>query len=65
VHFDRVSDEADSANGDESTAAMIEPGLTTVGLHPYRIGQPAARLFLEQVQQKDLFQPRTFVIAGN
>jgi DNA-binding LacI/PurR family transcriptional regulator len=51
--------------GDESMAAMIEPGLTTVDLHPYRIGQQAARLVLEQVQQKDLFQPRTFVIAGN
>ena len=51
--------------GDESMAAMIEPGLTTVDLHPYRIGQQAARLFLEQMQQKDLFQPRTFVIAGD
>jgi DNA-binding LacI/PurR family transcriptional regulator len=50
--------------GDEFMAAMIEPGLTTVDLHPYRIGQQAARLFLEQVQQKELFQPRTFVIAG-
>ncbi|RZK22719.1 MAG: LacI family DNA-binding transcriptional regulator [Hymenobacter sp.] len=51
--------------GDEFMAAMIEPGLTTVDLHPYRIGQQAARLFLEQVQQKDAFQPRTFVIAGD
>ena len=51
--------------GDEFMAAMIEPGLTTVDLHPYRIGQQAARLFLEQVQQKDSFQPRTFVIAGD
>ncbi|UOQ96422.1 substrate-binding domain-containing protein [Hymenobacter sp. 5317J-9] len=51
--------------GDEFMAAMIEPGLTTVDLHPYRIGQQAARLFLEQVQQKENFQPRTFVIAGD
>ena len=51
--------------GDEFMASMIEPGLTTVNLHPYRIGQQAARLFLEQVQQKEHFQPRTFVIAGD
>jgi LacI family transcriptional regulator len=51
--------------GDEFMAAMIEPGLTTVDLHPYRIGQQAARLFLEQVQQKENFQPRTFVISGD
>ncbi|MDU0369048.1 substrate-binding domain-containing protein [Hymenobacter endophyticus] len=51
--------------GDEFMASMIEPGLTTVNLHPYRIGQQAARLFLEQVQQKEAFQPRTFVITGD
>ena len=51
--------------GDEFLASMIEPGLTTVDLHPHRIGQQAARLFLEQVQQGDNFQPRTFVIAGD
>lgn len=51
--------------GDEFLAAMVEPGLTTVDLHPYRIGQQAARLFLEQVRQKEDFQPRTFVIAGD
>ena len=51
--------------GDEFMAAMIEPALTTVDLHPYRIGQQAARLFLEQVQQKENFQPRTFVISGD
>ncbi|QNE39659.1 substrate-binding domain-containing protein [Hymenobacter sp. NBH84] len=51
--------------GDEFLAALIEPGLTTIDLHPYRIGQQAARLFLEQVQQKENFQPRTFVIAGD
>jgi DNA-binding LacI/PurR family transcriptional regulator len=51
--------------GDEFMASMIEPGLTTVNLHPYRIGQQAARLFLEQVRQKESFQPRTFVITGD
>lgn len=51
--------------GDEFMAAMIEPGLTTVDLHPYRIGQQTARLFLEQVQQQENFQPRTFVISGD
>lgn len=51
--------------GDEFLAAMVEPGLTTVDLHPYRIGQQAARLFLEQIKQKENFQPRTFVISGN
>ncbi|MBC8081957.1 MAG: substrate-binding domain-containing protein, partial [Hymenobacter sp.] len=51
--------------GDEFMASMIEPGLTTVNLHPYRIGQQAARLFLEQVHQKEQFQPRTFVITGD
>jgi DNA-binding LacI/PurR family transcriptional regulator len=34
---------------DEFLASMIEPGLTTVDLHLYRIGQQAARLFLEHV----------------
>ncbi|MBC6992382.1 MULTISPECIES: LacI family DNA-binding transcriptional regulator [Hymenobacter] len=51
--------------GDEFLAGMIEPGLTTVNLHPYRIGQQAARLFLEQVRMKEDFQPRTFVISGD
>ncbi|GAB3823252.1 LacI family DNA-binding transcriptional regulator [Hymenobacter jeollabukensis] len=51
--------------GDEFMAAMIEPGLTTVNLHPHRIGQQAARLFLEQVEQKERFQPRTFVVSGD
>jgi LacI family transcriptional regulator len=51
--------------GDEFMASMIEPGLTTVDLHPYRIGQQAARLFLEQVRQKEDFRPRTFVISGD
>ncbi|MCC3158573.1 substrate-binding domain-containing protein [Hymenobacter sp. 15J16-1T3B] len=51
--------------GDEFLAAMIEPALTTVNLHPYRLGQQAARLFLEQVQQKEKFQPRTFVVSGD
>ncbi|RZK25448.1 MAG: LacI family transcriptional regulator [Hymenobacter sp.] len=51
--------------GDEFMASMIEPGLTTVDLHPYRIGQQAAHLFLEQMQQKELFKPHTFVISGD
>ncbi|GAB2955352.1 LacI family DNA-binding transcriptional regulator [Hymenobacter coalescens] len=51
--------------GDEFLAAMVEPGLTTVNLHPYRLGQQAARLFLEQVEQKERFQPRTFVVTGD
>lgn len=51
--------------GDEFMAAMIEPSLTTVDLHPYRIGQQAARLILEQIREKEAFQPRTFVISGD
>lgn len=51
--------------GDEFMASMIEPGLTTVDLHPYRIGQQAARLFLEQVRLKEDFKPQTFVISGD
>ncbi|UOG76214.1 substrate-binding domain-containing protein [Hymenobacter tibetensis] len=51
--------------GDEFLAALVEPGLTTVNLHPYRLGQHAARLFLEQIQQRDLFKPRTFVVSGD
>ena len=50
--------------GDEYLAGLLEPGLTTVNLHPHRIGQQAARLFLEQVRQKEQFQPRTYVIQG-
>jgi LacI family transcriptional regulator len=51
--------------GDDVMAGMIEPGLTTVDLHPYRIGQQAARLFLEQIQQKELFIPHTFIVSGD
>jgi DNA-binding LacI/PurR family transcriptional regulator len=51
--------------GDEFLASLIEPGLTTVDLHPYRIGQQAASLFLEQMAQKENFVPRTCVIAGD
>lgn len=51
--------------GDEFLATMIEPGLTTVDLHPQLIGQQAAQLFLEQVAQQERFKPRTCVIAGN
>lgn len=59
------SDMALVGYGDEFMAAMIEPALTTVDLHPYRIGQQAARLMLEQLLQKGSFQPRTYVIAGD
>ncbi|MGI4875455.1 MAG: LacI family DNA-binding transcriptional regulator [Janthinobacterium lividum] len=51
--------------GDEFLATMIEPSLTTVDLHPQRIGQQAAQLFLEQIAQQDQFQPRTCVISGD
>ncbi len=51
--------------GDEFLASMIEPGLTTVNLHPYRIGQQAARLFLEQMELREQFRPRTYVIQGD
>ncbi|GAA4381231.1 LacI family DNA-binding transcriptional regulator [Hymenobacter koreensis] len=51
--------------GDEFLAALVEPGLTTVNLHPHRLGQQAARLFLDQVRQKEDFKPRTFVISGD
>ena len=51
--------------GDEFLATMIEPGLTTVDLHPQRIGQQAAHLFLEQISLQERFQPRTCVISGD
>ncbi|QNH61649.1 LacI family DNA-binding transcriptional regulator [Hymenobacter sediminicola] len=51
--------------GDEFLAALVEPGLTTVNLHPHRLGQQAARLFLEQVRQKESFKPRTYVVSGD
>ena len=50
--------------GDEFLASLIEPGLTTVDLHPFRIGQQAASLFLEQMTQKEDFQPRTCVVTS-
>jgi LacI family transcriptional regulator len=50
--------------GDELLASMIEPSLTTVNLHPQRIGQQAAQLFLEQVAQQEHFQPRTCIVPG-
>lgn len=51
--------------GNEFLAVLVEPGLTTINLHPYRVGQHAARLFLEQVQQQEAFQSRTFVVTGD
>ena len=51
--------------GDEFLATMVEPSLTTVDLHPQRIGQQAAHLFLEQIAQRENFQPRTCVMAGD
>jgi DNA-binding LacI/PurR family transcriptional regulator len=50
--------------GDEFLASLIEPGLTTVDLHPYRIGQQAARLFLEHVKLQERFEPRTCVVKS-
>ena len=63
LHIPR--DVAVAGFGDEFLATMIEPGLTTVDLHPQRIGQQAAELFLEQVGQPEQFIPRTCVIAGD
>lgn len=61
----RIPDDVAVAGfGDEFLAGLLEPGLTTMNLHPYRIGQQAARLFLEQVQLEGQFQPRTYVIQG-
>ncbi len=45
--------------------SLIEPGLTTVGLHPYRIGQQAARLFLDYVKLQKRFEPRTCVVKSD
>ena len=59
------NDVAVAGFGDELLAGLLEPGLTTVNLHPHRIGQQAARLFLEQVHQKEQFHPRTYVIQGD
>lgn len=58
------NDVAVAGFGDELLAGLLEPGLTTVNLHPHRIGQQAAQLFLEQVHQKEPFQARTYVIQG-
>lgn len=51
--------------GDEYLASLLEPGLTTVDLHPDHMGQQAARLFLEQVHQKKMFRPRTCMIPSD
>ncbi|WP_375436369.1 LacI family DNA-binding transcriptional regulator [uncultured Hymenobacter sp.] len=51
--------------GDEFMASMIEPSLTTVNLHPHRIGQQAAQLFLQQMRQKEEFRPSTIVVSGD
>jgi DNA-binding LacI/PurR family transcriptional regulator len=45
-------------------ASLIEPGLTTVVLHPYSISQQAARLFMEQEQLQECFPPRTFLTTS-
>ena len=44
--------------------SLIEPGLTTVDIHPFRIGQQAAGLFLKSMAQKRDFQPGTYMVTS-
>lgn len=46
----------------EPVSQFIEPSLTTVSQPATLIGQTAARLFIEQLENKENFQPQTQVI---
>jgi DNA-binding LacI/PurR family transcriptional regulator len=43
----------------EPVSRYIEPSLTTVAQPSYQMGEAAARLFIEQVENSETFEPRT------
>lgn len=52
------------AFGDELIAALIEPSLTVFHQFPFKIGETAASMLIENIINKDSFEPYTKVING-
>lgn len=52
------------AFGDELIAALIEPSLTVFHQFPFTIGETAASVLIENIINKDSFEPYTKVING-
>lgn len=46
----------------EPVSQYIEPSITTMAQPSYEIGRVAAKLFLQQLEEKDDFEPVTTVI---
>jgi DNA-binding LacI/PurR family transcriptional regulator len=46
----------------EPVSQSIEPSLTTVSQPSYKMGEMAASLFIEQIQNKEFFVPVTKVL---
>jgi LacI family transcriptional regulator len=53
-----------AAFGDDLLAALIEPSLTVYNQFPYLVGQEAASILIENIINKDTFQPFTKTIKG-
>lgn len=61
----RVPDEIGIvAFGDELIASLIEPSLTVFHQFPFKIGETAASMLIENMINKDSFEPYTKVING-
>ncbi|RYU95081.1 LacI family DNA-binding transcriptional regulator [Emticicia agri] len=52
------------AFGDELIASLIEPSLTTFHQFPFKIGETAAGILIENIINKESFVPYTKVIEG-
>lgn len=52
------------AFGDELIASLIEPSLTVFHQFPFTIGETAASMLIENIINKDSFEPYTKVIKG-
>ena len=53
-----------AAFGNDPTAAIIEPGLTTFDQAPFAIGEKAVQLFLEQIMEGSSYSPQSIVMKG-
>ncbi|MFC0186636.1 transcriptional regulator, LacI family [Pseudarcicella hirudinis] len=50
--------------GDELIASVIEPGLTTFHQFPFKIGETAASILIDNIIQKENFVPFTQTVQG-
>jgi LacI family transcriptional regulator len=58
------NDIALSAFGDDLLASLIEPSLTVYNQFPFLVGQEAATILIDNIINKDTFQPFTKIIKG-